>query len=262
MLLGLAVTGQGLVRQYSLPSQASVFTAELLAIKTALDTIANTSSDTSFVIYTDSLSALQALQSFNPGHSLVALVRLSLHSLTSLGYRVQLCWIPAHVGIDGNEMADQAAKAAVNLPLLQNDLPISDWLPLLRPSITSTWQSEWSCQPPSVKLRSIKPNVHPWSSSFHKVRRYEVILTRLRIGHTRLTHGFLMSTPRQSFPLCPTCNVRLTILHIFTLCPDFARLRFRYFGNKTLSQILSEGPAFSINKIMSFLKSSDLYDSV
>lgn len=41
--------------------------------------------------------------------------------------------------------------------------------------------------------REIKSAANKWTSSIRNSLRDEVILCRLRIGHTRLTHGFLMT---------------------------------------------------------------------
>ena len=38
----------------------------------------------------------------------------------------------------------------------------------------------------------IKPCIEEWESAHNSSRQYEVKLSRLRIGHTRLTHGHLM----------------------------------------------------------------------
>lgn len=45
-------------------------------------------------------------------------------------------------------------------------------------------------------------------------RKEKSIMNRLRIRHTRLTHGFLMS--KNDPPLCETCGTILTIKHIIT----------------------------------------------
>ena len=52
---------------------------------------------------------------------------LSIHNLHSDNYDVVFCWIPSHIGITGNEKADQAAKSAFNLPnMTYYPLPYSD----------------------------------------------------------------------------------------------------------------------------------------
>jgi len=49
------------------------------------------------------------------------------HHLHSNNYDVVFCWIPSHIGITGNEKADQAAKSALNLPNITSyPLPYSD----------------------------------------------------------------------------------------------------------------------------------------
>ena len=53
------------------------------------------------------------------------------------------------------------------------------------------WLSTWN-EVTNNKLRSIKNCIIQWPSSSQRIRHDEVILTRLRIGHTRVTHRFLM----------------------------------------------------------------------
>ena len=40
-----------------------------------------------------------------------------------------LCWIPIHVNIRGNEMANTAAKSAVSLPIINMKLPVRELIP-------------------------------------------------------------------------------------------------------------------------------------
>jgi hypothetical protein len=81
----------------------------------------------------------------------------------------------------------------------------------LRRAVISSWQDEWTNKQGN-KLRAVKPSVQVWTSSFSSIRRDEVILTRLRMGHTRLTNGHLLrGVPA---PLCFNCDVPLTVTHI------------------------------------------------
>ncbi|GFO48660.1 ribonuclease h1 [Plakobranchus ocellatus] len=69
-----------------------------------------------FVIYSDSLSALQALQSKN--FKVIDIKRL--HNLIRKFppyVHISFVWIPAHVGIQGSENVDKLAKGALNRAL-------------------------------------------------------------------------------------------------------------------------------------------------
>ena len=76
-------------------------------------------------------------------------------------------------------------------------------------------------------------------------RRKETALCRLRIGHTRFTHGFLMS--RDPPPFCDDCLVPQTVKHLLVECPGFGELRNRFLssckdreGNYVLEKIIGK----------------------
>ncbi|GFO27495.1 RNA-directed DNA polymerase from mobile element jockey [Plakobranchus ocellatus] len=93
---------------------ASVFSAELEGIAVALTEIKKlTKYHKNFVIYCDSLSALQAIQSKN--FKVIDIRRLYILIRKFPPYvLISFVWIPAHVGIQGNENVDKLAKAALN----------------------------------------------------------------------------------------------------------------------------------------------------
>jgi ribonuclease HI len=66
-----------------------------------------------FLILSDSLSSIEALCSrkISPRtHSVVYECEEALWRLRANQFVVRLMWVPAHVGIDGNEMVDRIAK--------------------------------------------------------------------------------------------------------------------------------------------------------
>ena len=140
--------------------------------------------EVSHLILTDSLSSLLALRSFYPKHPFAQDILSRLKSLQQAGKSVQFCWIPSHVGIAGNELADAAARRAASVPCTRRlPLPARDFYPAASRLVHSLWQNLWDTRP-SNKLRNIKPVLEPWLSSSRSSRRQEVILSRLRIGHT------------------------------------------------------------------------------
>jgi len=62
------------------------------------------------------------------------------------------------------------------------------------------------------ELQSVKPTIGGTKQQKPVSRREAVVLNRLRIGHTRLTHSYLLS--RDDQPECMTCQCPLTVEHI------------------------------------------------
>ena len=54
----------------------------------------------------------------------------------------------------------------------------------------------------------------------------EVVINRLRIGHTRCTHSYLLTAADQ--PDCTTCQCPLTVKHILVDCSDFNDTRNKH----------------------------------
>jgi hypothetical protein len=53
--------------------------------------------------------------------------------------------------------------------------------------------------------------VQTWHSSVSALRREEVMLTRLQIGHTRLTHGYFLRG--ELAPFGNNCSHPMTVTH-------------------------------------------------
>ena len=90
-----------------------IFTAEVEAINKAL-TYVKVSTRKSFVIFSDSMSVLQAIESQKSKNSLVNRVLQACQEILSNGKFITFCWIPSHRDITGNEHADRAAKYALS----------------------------------------------------------------------------------------------------------------------------------------------------
>ena len=242
--------------QFSLPKFASVFTAELSAILASIKIIKKKRSQ-KFIVYTDSRSAVEALKNYYPKNTLVQEIKYSLHRLCERGIEVEICWIPAHVGIRGNEDADRAAKSATHMTRSGINIPINDYMPLIKSKLVNRWQELWN-NVTENKLKELKSTVGFWKTSLQKERHMSVILSRLRIGHTKITHGYLMNSPHDPAPICRQCNTLITVKHILCDCTNFTVHRRNSFGNKSLKEILSDSPNFSIYPIIRFLKKCNL----
>ncbi len=111
--------------------------------------------------------------------------------MTREGREIVFIWVPGHVGIRGNSAADSAAKDALDGDISVELIPFSDLKPRTNKYILELWQSEWD-EFPENKLYQIFPVLKeciicPWTN-----RKEETVMARLHIGHSFLTHSFLL----------------------------------------------------------------------
>ena len=102
---------RSLRKSFSLPP-VSIFTAELTAILMALQHISEVRTPPcAIVICSDSRSARSIRSdSTSAREDLVLEIGTVVHQLITRGTEVRFQWVPAHVYLSGNEMADRAAK--------------------------------------------------------------------------------------------------------------------------------------------------------
>ena len=149
-------------------------------------------------------------------------------------------------------------------PFPDSSLPVLSFYPSITRAIRESWQARWdTSRVAGNKLALIKPTVERWSSSILRARHREVALARLRIGHTRLTHGHLMT--RSDPHRCPSCHVPLSVVHFLVDCPRYASLRRSLFPSmqshlhsERLSLVLAESPTFNGDTLFTFLTLSAL----
>ena len=205
--VGSAAVFNDKILKRKLPSLCSSFTAEVYATLLAVKEIYYSSSQGQhYIIYCDSSSVLSSFKQVWPTHPLVQEVQdwlVLLHSRKRA--KVSFCWVPGHVGIVGNEAADKASRSAA-AGLQQTSavsIPHGDFKEIIHSHMLNSWQQRWGSLQDNIKLRGIHPHIKRWDSSNCPDRRDGVVLTRLRIGHTRLTHGFLMTSgDERQVPFC------------------------------------------------------------
>jgi len=82
-------------------------------------------------------------------------------------------------------------------------------------------------------------------------RRDEVVINRLRIGHTRCTHSYLLSGADQ--PECTTCQCHLDVKNILVECTDFNDIRTEYFVTSSLEELFR---SVDVRNVLDFIKES------
>ena len=128
-------------------------------------------------------------------------------------------WVPGHVGIRGNEAADRAAKEALDKNLTAELMPFSDLKPLTAKYVYQVWQKEWDeTVLVSNKFYEILPKLPDKLLSFYNTKKENTVLDRLHIGHSYLTHSFILR--KEEAPVCVACNAVITVKHILIECAD------------------------------------------
>ena len=213
--VGSAAVGHNWRFNIRLPDYTTVFSAEVYAIRKVLEYIKDKNIKQA-TICSDSKSALQALEKIDSiSHNGIGHI-LKLNLELEKDQHVTFLWIPGHFGIEGNDQADMLAKEAA-MQEHPSEVPLSqgDMFHLINVKFSEYLQHKWN-QNHSNHFYAIKPNLKPWVTCSQPDRVREVTLARLRYGHTRLTHRHLLD--RTEPPMCPSCNVRITVAHILINC--------------------------------------------
>ena len=239
---------------------SSIFTAELEAVHRALRHIRlsfRTSKRRKFVVFSDSKSVLEALQNKDSKNPLVTTVTDMIEDMLLEKIVLRFCWIPGHVGIKGNDRADQLAKDGRNEAQTIFEIPYTDLIPEVASFIKSKWQQRWDTEVEN-KLHAITPEINP----YHLIdlsRKDEVILHRIRIGHTRLTHSYRMERGGdRNTPKCIFCeeDVDLTIAHVMIECTGLYYSRINHFVAADMKDLFDR---IHPKQIIGFLKEANIY---
>ena len=166
--------------------------------------------------------------------------------------------MPSHIGIQGNEMTDSAAKTAQNNPLDTHfKIPFTDLKRTINIYTKQKWQIYWD-NFQNDKLHKIMPQIGKSQKNQTKIsRKEEIILSRLRIGHSHITHSYLLK--KEEAPYCIQCQKPYTIKHILTECIDLKLIQQKYYLTTNLKQIF-----YQINpkNLLGYLKEVHLYSKI
>ena len=215
-----------------LPDNSSIFTAEAKAIDIALYHIRD-QSEKQFIIYSDSLSVLKSLKDLHHRNPLIQKI-LKKYYYLSVSKEIVFCWLPSHVNIRGNELADSEAKSALSLVITNFKIPHSDFKSNVCQYINNKCQSVWETQTYN-KLNEIKPNFNSKCTFSNLSRKEQTKITRCRLGHTRITHHYILNN--EQAPFCIPCNEPFTVKHFLITCAEFNHIRTKYFNIKTIKEL-------------------------
>ncbi|XP_034171030.2 uncharacterized protein LOC117600134 [Osmia lignaria lignaria] len=240
-----------------LPNEASIFSAELMAIKQALQT-AYTESYQKTAIFTDSTSAIAAINNTSSYNDTIQQIIETHQKIISNANKIQIIWIPSHVGITGNEKVDQAAREAVDASqTVYNKLCLDEALKMTKKKLRSQWETEWKTTASTRSLNINKKFFKTHTTHTEQPRREQVAISRIRIGHTKTTHSYLLT--KDPVPRCEECHAQLTIDHLILNCPKYDTIRRKY----TLKSLIKDNLEDKISHdLLKFLKETELLDKI
>ncbi|XP_043264231.1 uncharacterized protein LOC122404362, partial [Colletes gigas] len=232
-------TGCGLVTPegnigFKLPDYFLVLSCEAYAILEGLKYIGKANNNDKFIIYSDSMSALTALHVTEPKNPIIRQIIEKYNEILSNKQATEILfgWVPSHIGIAGNERADKVSKGAANSPRHPLNTPIyhkevfKSFFKILKEHWNLSWKSGHKSH-----IHRTRNNIYEMSPALSFDRRHQVVLTRIRIGHTSLTHAHLLE--KKNPPMCNTCQTVNSIEHITTSCPkcQWERTFYQIDGN-------------------------------
>ena len=87
------------------------------------------------------------------------------------------------------------------------------------------------------KLLTIKPTLEEWNENFRSTWKEGVALSRIHIGHTRITHSFLL---KEVQPMCHACQTAYTIKYVLTECIDMAPTRKIFHSTSYMKKLFKK----------------------
>jgi ribonuclease HI len=204
--------------EYRLTDGASVYLAELTAIKKAVEIFtAIYPQEKNMYLCSDSLSGILSLRS--PAFKKSSNVANEIYRiLYQTNLKLHITWVPSHIGIPGNECADKlAAKGAKHKDI---DIHVTQDLSAFKQKVKSyidhLWQLRWSSLDKGDIYHKVSPNIYPPKMYWSK-RKDQITSFKLRLDACGLNNR-LQKMDRTPSPNCKDCNEIENLHHFLIGC--------------------------------------------
>ena len=108
----------------------------------------------------------------------------------------------------------------------------ADLKPVVNSYIQQEVQIKWDVSIHGRDLYLLKPTLGPPRKFKHMTRAEEIVITRLRIGHTKVTKSHILSRGPPTF--CQHCVQTLAIEHMLLECTVLQQIRDEYYTAESL----------------------------
>ena len=206
-----------------------------------------------YIIFVDSQAAILRIYRPYNQNPITNKIQGLLESLYSYGFEISIEWCPSHLGIEGNELADQLAKGALQKAPTYVATSISYIRKGAKAELLSKWCQHWESDPQrqgrhytyivqGTPRISYKPKISPTPIT----RPIQTALIQLLVGKGFFL-SFLHSIGKVGDPTCTVCENRLdepqTPAHLILRCKEFEnerqKLRRKIRGPLTLISAFS-----------------------
>jgi ribonuclease HI len=265
----------------------TVYGAELIGIMIALNMAIKDPRAKRLTVFTDNQASI--ISSARPGNQSGQVILRHIHHLVTVLHRrkcqVTIRWIPAHTGVEGNEMADLLAKHATGWRHKKDPSPRTKgvrwpWLPQLLSSCKRminmrarwAWERQWADGPTGERYRQRWKGRRPEGAPlldrhineiYNSLSKAEAaVLIQMRTETIGL-QSYLYKIKRAEQPWCVCDQAPETARHILEDCEAFDDLRYEYLHTSHVTDsrsFLGRGDPEWIKPTVSFMMATGLLD--
>ncbi|XP_055598555.1 uncharacterized protein LOC129748100 [Uranotaenia lowii] len=250
----------------TLNTETCIMTAELIAIYTATQEIKQSQMSKS-VIITDSLSSCTLLQNNLNLTNRSKIIDDILKACKELNIQIQ--WIPSHIDILGNDIADELAKMGAesnDIDKLFNTILLRDsylYFKKIKQARTNSWYKKYEEEnAKGLKFYNIQSEFceKPWYHKLGLTNSTTRTINRLMAGHDYSKY-WLHKMKLVDDPFCEICDQLETAEHIILHCNRYNDIRSKFsFVHKfqSIVDLLKTKNTLHFEEIIEFLKQSKM----
>ena len=161
--------------------------------------------------------------------------------IASLSENIHLQWIPGHMEIPGNEMADTLAKEATKFETKPEETSLKAAISVIKRHCTDALPTHNRIK---ISYKGYNPKKE---AKVIKKKKDAVLLAQLRSGHSRLFRAYAHLMDPTIDPMCPKCNGEAHTAEHWIQCQATLAIQHQLTGRHDHDlSILSEEPAIAI----------------